>query len=197
MEKTIYILEVGNQNFSDESHVMNFSRYLFSQTQKHSKNDSTKYNSFIVDGKINYVENGKNDLKDFISKKQKDFSNKKIKNDLQYIYYIFKIDNIVISNFISKIDGELNIISDEESLKMIIKKYYKGNENLLNKELEVLDNDKYEILDLPEIDNESRILFDEYIHSFVDEKIKKNKLIISMSHTDQESPYHIHRIYLD
>jgi hypothetical protein len=172
MEKTIYILEVGNQNFSDESHVMNFSRYLFSQTQKHSKNDSTKYNSFIVDGK-------------------------KIKNDLQYIYYIFKIDNIVISNFISKIDGELNIISDEESLKMIIKKYYKGNENLLNKELEVLDNDKYEILDLPEIDNESRILFDEYIHSFVDEKIKKNKLIISMSHTDQESPYHIHRIYLD
>lgn len=188
MEKKIYILEVGKQNFSDENHVMNFSKYLFSQTQKHTKNDLTQYNSFIVDEEINYVENGKNDLKDFISKKQ---------NDLQYIYYIFKIDNIVISNFISKIDGELTIISDVESLNMIVRKYYKGNEDILNEELEVLDNDKYEILDLPDLDTQSRTLFDEYIHSFVEEKNKVNKLLISMSHRDQESPYHIHRIYLD
>lgn len=197
MENKIFILSAGESSFSNEGHFKNFVKYLFSQSKSHQPNEETKNNCFI------YSENNEKSgflmddkiPKEELSKFNKIFnqkykSYKKYISDLNYVFFIINFKDEILTNLFSEEDEEVALNMPPEHLEIIVSIYFKGDrnnfDNYINKNFE-----GKEIVFLENTNKKQRKTIDSLIYKEIS---KNGEALFYVTHNDQNSPYHVHRI---
>jgi len=213
-----FIVNYGEQEFTDSKHLNNFIKYLFSKSKNHTKNDLTKYcfykrkeqNKF----KVGFLEDNDTKYNSFISNLNiQDYIN--FRNDLFDIYFIVEIGGSIVTNLFSieKLDDSnvsLKILINNDSLGYILDNYFNSNESEFNDYLidiitkandRSMDFINYYNLLKEDKNNLGKNLIKEIenkLHSNIQKNNYNEKVIYQVSHNDQlERPYHIHRLILN
>lgn len=183
--------------FNNESHLNNFVRYLFSETQKHPTTDKTKKNYYKFSDKEGFLENNTSTKKSFTSKaKLNEIGHDNLYNELTYFYFSFTIGKTLVSNFMRYDDVKDEIIVDNGIFGIA------GGEYEMNKKI-YHDSEPLEKLVNEQIQECEKIVHFDDVSDKIREQIEKTILkyigksgIISISHNDQEDNlYHVHQIY--
>ena len=194
----IYDIYAGGQQINDKNHLSNFVNYLLSNTLRHKRNEKTNFNSYYI-----------NSLKEGLFYNNQEFNISNIKkeiiknyvencvfvNDLNYIYYAFKINNIIYTNFLNLNERGVIVEIGDEEFDFILK--YKTEEtffNEVNNFIKDIDNLKIINFNYEDTLDKYSAIFDYKIHKYINTKYKTNDLVCAFSHQDQDSLYHIHRI---
>lgn len=201
MSNLVLTIQEGQIKVNNEHHLKNYIKYLFSNSGSHQFNELTPNNSYIVDFdsfEINYVDNSIGSQRKFnSSNKELSFDYEKLNMDISYIFYAFKKDNLIISNILAS-DGEnIGLCIGDDIISHIVHKYCNGDMSVLHNSLEDLvgNNDFERIVTIEELENNKlKETYNRYIHKKLNSELPKNN-VISISHLDQESPYHIHRLF--
>mgnify|MGYP003587989409 FL=1 len=205
----IFICNWGTSSFSDLKHLNNFINYLFSKSNLHKQNKTTKYNFYKrkVDNKFKtgFIENNEHSYSKFLNDLKLD-SHTNFHNDLFYIYFIIVIDGYLITNLLN-IENELISLNITEDLfSMISNNYFNGeNDKFLNKINDIIaytNTNSLQIINYisliknNDIGNINLIKpIEMKIHKILQEKYFNENVIFQISHNDQyDKPYHIHRL---
>ncbi len=196
MNIEIFTINVGMQEFSDEQHLKNFAKYLFSCSKGHSTNADTEHNLYgysnSKERRVGFIDDAKRDLKDFNSffkNEYKDWS--RYVNTLHYAFFIMETENKVITNIFSVDGDEVQVLLPNEFIEHIIKTNFNGEESLLIDRINQLLKPDNEFVYYKDAKLEERAEFECAIHN----KIRKEtSSIISISHNDQDDFLHLHSI---
>lgn len=203
----IYFVYSGEETFNDEEHLHNYIKYLFSCSNSHTENENTKNNFYLSLNKTTGALNTCSfvyDSHDKYSKFTKKFSLelndcRKLKNDLFYVVFMLHFNGKIISNIFKYLeeDNSLTYVLPKEALGVVINEHFdceEDFEDLLENNLSSTNNEYFH---LDDVSSEERIIIEKLVHL---ELIKNSKyypegtVLLSISHHDQESMYHIHRL---
>lgn len=201
-EGFIFLLNAGTQSFQDGGHFQNFLKYLFSCSKSHQENENTKNNCYFQDPSkgddgCTFVDNGQTNYNAFKNKwwnETKDVST--LLNNLHYIPFAIGQNGKLYSNFLT-IDEQTNSIKitlEEGMINAIINHYFAGDGTNFSNALHRLHKEYGEFIPFDNCPLNDRVLIEKKIHSSLEDTIEPSNLLISISHTDQDSLYHIHRI---
>ena len=190
----IFILNAGELNFKDYFHFENHLKYLFSESKGHPTIKKTELNRFFINGNFDnpnkIVNTSIGDFRKFF--KSNTLKIESLVMDLDYVLFIATIGNQVISNFLLLQNDSPVVSLDEETMNAFLKTYFNGEEqNLLNFIDEKLTDESI-ILEFEDFNEETiRDKIIKEIH--LKANVNKNS-VLSVSHEDQESLFHVHKI---
>lgn len=174
--------------FNDKTHANNYTKYLFSESAKHSHNNLTKNNLIYCKGDIIIGDDiGQPPLKKAL-KILKEYDFKELDMNIGYILYIYKLGNNLVSNFI---DGN-ELVMDDYIYSSIIDTYFYGDEPAFQNKIEEVVNSGYELIKLSKL-NTNHI---QRINNYWLKKYKSENDIIFAIHNDQDSHAHFHTLSL-
>jgi hypothetical protein len=189
----IYVLPSGEQDFSDNQHMENFTKYLFSNSKTHQKNDNTDKNFYMMKEKNNFVENNIKNLEEFSNIYLKNYKSEDYFMDLHYIAFLIPIDNIIYTNILDMKNNEHILTIPNEIIEEISNEYYKNNVKNFEKDMNnLLEKFDGKIQKFDNTNKEIKKIIELKLHKII-YKLTNHKLLLSISHNDQEF-YHIHRI---
>lgn len=200
----IHVYESGSIGFGNKRNLDNFLKYLFSCSGNHKENSQTKKNYCLEcnqkdDNYIYYfIEDGATQLsalKDRCREKLKTHEN--LLSDLHYVFFAIKIGKELITNMITidKVKGGLTFAFGEDVAQDISEKHYNGkiDDFLADLGSKIEKNKGFKFFS--DCSKENRIKIESTIHSKIYSEYPQNNILVSISHHDQDTPYHIHRIY--
>jgi len=193
----LFSIYEGNQNFSNKGHLDNFYKYLFSNSKNHSKNEMTKFNFYCCDNENKFITNNLSDLKTTKKKIENKLSNyEKIYNDLQYVFFMVEIDGVLVSNMIDTENESIYLTVGNETLEELSLMFFNGEINEVLDEIKNTISKHTKFLSFRKCSQEQRNYIEIYIHEYLSKYNLKDEdeILISVSHNDQNSPYHLHRI---
>lgn len=181
----------SNHKFTDKKHLINFIRYLLSLTQKHPNNSRTKFNyinMYIMDsGQLGLAK--KETYQEIINMiEETGLEWNELVNDLCYWAYIIPINGKLFSNFATGKEEQINvesIIFDE------LKRLHPNIESILEKHM----NDYKEIHWFDTASEQEHLILEEILEQHQLEMLPDILPLLHVSHVDQDSIHHIHRIY--
>lgn len=199
IKTNIFLISNDKMSFTDERHLINFSKYLFSDSLKHQVNTDTMLNTYYLNKNFNNPIKVNPLSTDFFVKSVKNSKDKisSLSMDLNYVLFIIELGDYVISNlFETDDDGNSTICIPDELISYILETYFDSDKrrflNLLDSA--VAEDKTFVNFEKIQKDDEVRLLIDKLIHKHLDKEIPTLETLISISHQDQESIYHIHRI---
>lgn len=203
----IYFVYSGEETFDDDGHFHNYLKYLFSCSKTHTQNDKTKNNFYLSlnkqTGALNtcsFVYDSKDKYTKFTNKFATEINDyRKLKNDLFYVVFMLHFNGKTISNIFKYLDEDnaLTYVLPKDALNVVINEHFDSEqdfEDLLENNLSITDNEYFHFDD---VTLEERTIIEKLVHL---ELIKNSKyypegtVLLSISHHDQESMYHIHRL---
>lgn len=197
MENKIFLLYVGESSFHNERHFKNFVKYLFSQSTKHQPNNETKNNCFIQcdeNGRKGFLMNDKNpkvELSNFNKKFNKNYkSYKKFINDLNYVFFSINFEGEILTNIFTEEDGDTFLNMPPDHIDYVVSKYFNGYRSNFDRYINSILEGK-EVVFLEKVNNKQRKLIDSLIYKEIS---KNGESLFYVTHNDQDSPYHVHRI---
>lgn len=209
MDNLVYVILAGEQDFTNQRHVENFVKYLFSCSKAHIENEDTKFNFYVkrdtkdkVLNRIGFVKNPKWQCDEFLNNFKKELSNEtKLVNDIYYVLFFVVTENKIITNFFDYEDNELTITYPEDIMDAMCEKYFDNDgkefEESINKILRFSSDNQIPIKTFKESLLEERKEIEMLVHGRL---IKENNdnVLIEISHHDQDDHdiYHIHRLRL-
>lgn len=188
----------GPSGFADMKHVNNFGRYLFSLTGKHPKNDRTKNNYGVSfdQGRVSeggFVTSPSADFDAFKASHLKGFTRAaQLVNDLIYVMFVIEVDGILTSNVLMHVGDELQTSMDEETINTFADAVFGGQKGF-NEFLEQLHEIGTKVIAYEDVTQEVREKVERRLH----QQFRNDEpadVVFSISHTDQDSMYHLHRI---
>lgn len=192
----IFIDWIGTSTFSDRKHAHNFVKYLFSNSLSHTANELTSQNVYTSIEKNEYS---------FVSSNKKEYNKTKnalwhelnkpeqLYNDLSYIYYYFETEGTIITNIFQKNNEE---ISCDEIPENFTSTFYRDVEHLIEDKREIITT-ATNIISLEDTDSELSLEANiEIFNELMQREPVLGKLLCTVSHLDQESMYHIHRLVI-
>lgn len=185
---------VGEQRFNDARHLTNIMNYLFSQTVKHQRNDKTIRNYVTAqgyDGTFNTQPDIlKSRIQSLLSKELEDpFL---LSNDLFYVNFALVTPEGVFSNFICSPQPDVLEVTDLQGYEDTANHLFNGNADNLNTFLVGLSAEHDGIMEFDDAPIEARKRIEMFIQGMALPDL--DRMVLSISHSDQSSPYHVHRI---
>ena len=188
----IYLDETPYHTLKSDSHLINFTKYLFSQSNSHQPNDFTCMNWFVSNGRPQFIGvTPKDQLSSFLAlMKSKPYS--RYINSLNYPLYVFRNGKTLITNIFTLSQDE-NVLSIWDHIHL--------TDEQLQEVLDFAKNEEFDrTIELHEV-TDSVLLFslEDAIHQKAHFTNRENdlekqfNLLISISHHDQDE-YHIHRL---
>ncbi|OQT82935.1 hypothetical protein [Vibrio parahaemolyticus] len=195
MQNVIKIITIpaDGGKFNDETHLENFTKYLFSLSKNHPKSDLTQLNTLCFDGNEG-ANTQPNKYKSMFKKHMK--ANKikvsELTYDLNYFVYLFFNKGVLYTNLVEKNkEGKLQMAVDEGTFE-IAEMTKKGSKKEIIELFESLLDEAELIYTLQDAPGNVRVQADAYLRQYLEIETGI-KGFMSVSHADQ-GLYHIHRI---
>ncbi|GGB66546.1 hypothetical protein GCM10011607_28970 [Shewanella inventionis] len=197
----IFIFGAEEQSFNSSSHLTNFIKYLFSDSTNHQANELTAHNAFFYAGKSGkagrFVNDNKAEItlfKDFIANEKLTYQSCIM--DIHYLFFLIEINGKLFSNIVGERNGKLVMYLNYDTFMDIAHEYFYDEphafENALMAKIEQCNVNPIHISE-PSISESDRRMIELALHKQV-KRFCNRDTIISISHGDQSSAYHIHRI---
>ena len=191
----IFLINGQQIPIKNKDSIINHFNYLFSNTDKHNISKETKNNFYILGdpskGNSGFLTNPRKSQIE--CKKYVDTFKNKLVVDISYFFFYVVIDDFLITNILDYENSDIVCIIPDEAFEQV--KDVMGKEQIL-KEMEDLlnNNNKLTVINYRNLDNqEFRKVIEETIQSALYNNAP-SKSLLSISHNDQDSLYHVHRI---
>lgn len=210
MYDIIYLAPIGAIPLTDGRHVQNHLKYLYSCSSAHPQNEKTVRNHFFRIS-VDALSKRQTLIAGFVGDGKKDYNTAKnelwnltadpsvLRSDRTYIGFIVNIGGRMISNMFGEEIGEtLSIQSNPDHvIQYFVDDYHAGDINQFYETIEKRVAAGGELLiPLSKATKEEHRLVEFKVHQLLFQKAKAErlKIIVSMSHHDQDDGWHIHRL---
>ena len=193
----LFFLKAEALKFQSETHLFNFTNYLFSQSKAHKINEDNIKNTFFYNE--NYKQaynltNPKQALDYFKKTFQTESENyKQLKTDLYYPFFALTVNNITVTNLFYKKDNKIIPKITPEDEKSIIYYIYDQDSEKYLQNIQTIKNSNFQ-----DFDNLKDLNIRNEIEKIINKQILKekneHKVLFSISHNDQDTMYYIHSI---
>ena len=120
-----------------------------------------------------------------------------LENDLTYVAFMIEKDGKLITNLLTHGGDEntLHLTTDEDSINAIVEIYYGGDIDGFYEAVEARYKKYDDFIEYRDASEEDREKIELMLHKMIIDQSEEKDAMLSISHNDQESLYHIHRIY--
>lgn len=203
MNNLILIPELEPVGFSDNLHLQNFIKYLFSYSKGHPANNSTKDNhcSYENSGKLLFTDMSNQSFvyNDFKNSNWNSFDYMTNINNIIYPFFILDLNGKVCSNIVSGKMSDLSNDLEEEFYWKILSDYGLSGDDLnilINSVLKTVNGSFIHCFYSLPI-NEKHLI-DKLVYQEIRSQLGEDLILVT--HHDQDSVekrnYHIHRLFV-
>ncbi|QNE57746.1 hypothetical protein H5404_18160 [Vibrio parahaemolyticus] len=194
-----WILKTDTLAVSDEKHLNNFIKYLFSKSKKHSENDLTRYNAFIyrdgdklVRGFNREPKQAMSDFKQVL--KRSGYTYNDFTMTVNYVTYAFRKNRVLYSNLFESSDDMNNLTPklDKHTFTYIANEYFDGDLERFGAEINRLLRGAEKNKDFDILNDTVR----EAITSTYVEQVASSNTFFAIVHVDQNDMLHVHTLDL-
>lgn len=207
MNNKIFLIHSETEFFNDRQHLLNFIKYLFSQSKQHQPNSLTplnfyfKYNSITKKHVFNFLDEPQKKYNIFLKTNDNTLDNyENIYNDLMYPVFFIQLDGLLYTNLLIINENNLSVSYPENLFQIIIDEYFGGIEDEFYDLVNKLIKQDVKVVEFSNATKEHREKIEILIHKELIKNQSSNlELLIQISHHDQSehSLYHIHRLLKD
>lgn len=194
----IHTLSTEKQNLTDQSHLDNFIKYLFSKSNKHQENSLTQHNAFLYRGHSETVSRFNRDA----SSSSRAFTKALKASGLTYsdftmtvhyvVYAFLKNDKLYTNMFRQLENGKVEPCLDQHTFQHITDQHYNGDKERFESEIDELLDDARKVKHF-DICNET--VKDAITKCYIRKEFTNNTFL-AITHVDQDDLYHIHTLDL-
>lgn len=197
----------STMGFDSDSFVQNFLKYLMSTSRNHTETSDTKRNLVVeyIDGglapkvaRIYYNDNAGKRTRALLAQwKNNPRPCTTLLQDLTYLSFVVPVGRRAVSNFLCarREKGQIFIdVSNPHAASWCLEDMFEGSQSRFERGIGRVLDQVDELVTYDNLDQAELFEIDKILHLHVNRVFPGHAPVIAVSHNDQATPFHIHRI---